>query len=362
MQHTATYQLLTFYKFVDITAPLEEVKKHKIFCEDIWMKGRVYIGEEWISATMTCNQGQLDAYMLFLQTNPYFNDLEEEIRIKATSVDAHQFEKMIVRYREEIVALWKTVSSEQIKEADKQISIQELKRIIEEEDNERAILDMRNDYERQLGHFKWAIPAGTVNFREVQDLIKKYKEKLKDKKVVMYCTGGIRCEKLSTLLHEEGVDNFYWLAWWVVQYTNEFNDGNWLWNLYTFDGRVSCPIWDAETHTAIAECIYTWEKTSHCENCRYSPCNARIICDQKAYRKHFWFCSESCATNAQKDLLLKNTDRDPIDYKSLRGIIKQDPTQKEAITNQITNRIKKHLLHTEFKHKEPQKEKVLHEW
>ena len=362
MQHTPSFQLLTFYKFIDISHPLEEVKKHKIFCEDIWMKGRVYIGEEGISATMTCNEGQLDAYMLFLEKNPYFNDLEEEIRIKATTVDAHQFEKMIVRYREEIVALWKTVTSEQIKEADKQISVQELKRIIEEEDNERAILDMRNDYERQLWHFKWALPAGTVNFREVQDLIKKYKEKLKDKKVVMYCTWWIRCEKLSTLLHEEWVDNFYGLEWWVVQYTNQFNDGNWLGNLYTFDGRVSCPIGDTNTHTAIAECIYTGEKTSHCENCRYSPCNARIICDQKAYKKHFWFCSESCATNAQKDLLLKNTDRDPIDYKSLRGIIKQDPTQKEAITNQITNRIKKHLLHTQFNHKEPQKEKVLHAW
>lgn len=95
---------------------------------------------------------------------------------------------MIVRYREEIVALGKKVSSDQIQQADKQISIKELKRIIEEEDNERAILDMRNDYEWELGHFKGALPAGTINFREVQDLIKKYKEKLKDKKVVMYCT------------------------------------------------------------------------------------------------------------------------------------------------------------------------------
>ena len=362
MQHTARYQLLTFYKFVDISAPLEEVKKHKIFCEDIWIKWRVYIGEEWISATMTCNQWQLDAYMLFLATNKYFNDLEDEIRIKTTHVDGHQFEKMIVRYRSEIVALWKTVSSEQIQEADKQISVEELKRIIEDEDEERAILDMRNDYEWQLGHFKWAIPAWTVNFREVQDLIQKYKKKLKDKKVVMYCTWWIRCEKLSTLLHEEWVDNFYWLQWWVVQYTNKFNDWNRLGNLYTFDWRVSCPIGNEETNTAIADCIYTGVKTNHCENCRYSPCNARIICEPKAYKKHFGFCSESCANDAQKDLLLKNADRDPIDYKSLRGIIKQDPTQKQAITAQINNRIKKHLLHTTFNHKEPQKEKVLYEW
>lgn len=361
MQHTPKFHLLTFYKFVDIADPQEEVKKHKIFCEDIGIKWRIYIGEEGVSATMTCNEWQLQAYLFFIEKNVYFSDLLEEIRVKKTSVDAHQFDKMIVRYREEIVALGKVVTSEQIQDADKQISVDELKRIIEEEDEDWAILDMRNDYEWQLWHFKWAIPAGTVNFREVQDLIKKYKEKLKNKKVVMYCTGGIRCEKLSTLLHEEWVDNFYGLEGWVVQYTNKHNDGNRLGNLYTFDGRVSCPIWDENTHTSIAECIYTGEKTNTCENCRYSPCNARIICDHKAYRKHFGFCSSMCAEQAQKDLLIKNAERDPVDYKSLRGIIKQDPTQKEAIIQKIHQRIHKQLLHTTFNHSHPQKEKVLYE-
>ena len=361
MQHSTSYKLLTFYKFVDISTPMEQVAIHKIFCEDIGIKGRIYIGEEGISATMTCNEGQLAAYKFFIAQNEYFNDLLDEIDAKITQVDRHQFDKMIVKYRAEIVALGKKVSATQIQQADKQISIEELKRIIEEDDKERAILDMRNDYERELGHFKGALPAGTVNFREVQDLIKKYKEKLKDKKVVMYCTWGIRCEKLSTLLHEEGVDNFYGLEGGVVNYTNTFNDGNWLGNLYTFDGRVSCPIGDDKTHQAIADCIYTWEKTDHCENCRYSPCNARIICNPKVYRKHFWFCSQDCVSKAQQDLLIKNADRDPIDYKSLRGIIKQDPTQKEAIKNQMKNWVKKHLLHTKFRHQESQKERVLYE-
>ncbi len=361
MQHSTSYRLLTFYKFVDIANPQQAVAEHKQFCTDIGMKGRVYIGEEGISATMTCTTGQLQAYTLFLANNPLFADVLDEIHTKATIVKTHQFDKMIVRYREEIVALGKTVSAAQVQLADKQISIEEMKRIIDTEDSERAILDMRNDYERELGHFKGALPAGTINFRDVKELISTYKKKLEGKKVVMYCTGGIRCEKLSTLLHEEGVDNFYGLEGGVVQYTNAFNDGNRLGNLYTFDGRVSCPIGDAATHTPIASCIYTDEKTNHCENCRYSPCNARLICTAKAYRKHFGFCSLACATQAQQDLLIKNAERDPIDYKALRGLIKQDPTQKQAITHNIQAHVKKHLLHTTFRHEEPQKEKVLHE-
>jgi len=173
---------------VDIADPQAEVFAHKQFCTDIGMKGRVYIGEEGISATMSCNVGQMNAYKQFLAQNRYFQDIPD-IDTKTTSVQEHQFDKMIVKYRPEIVALGHTVNEAQVKAADKQLSVDEFKRIVEQQDEDRAILDMRNDYERQLGHFKGALPAGTVNFKETQELIEKYKEKLKDKKVVMYCTG-----------------------------------------------------------------------------------------------------------------------------------------------------------------------------
>lgn len=357
----SVYHLLTFYKFVDISDPHEQVQMHKQFCDDIGMRGRVYIGEEGISSTVSGNAWQIQAYKFFLASNEYFKDISD-IDIKATEVDSYQFDKLIVRYREEIVALGKTVGAQQVRDADKQISIDEMKRIIDEQDDDWAILDMRNDYEWQLWHFKGAIPAGTVNFREVQNLIKTYKEKLQDKKVVMYCTWGIRCEKLSVLLKDEGVDNFYALEGGVVKYTNVHNDGNREGNLYTFDGRVSCPIGDEKTHSTIWVCIYTGEATDNCENCRYSPCNARLIAHPKAYRKHYGFCSQACRDAGQQDLLIKNIDRDPINFKSLRGIIKQDPTQKESILHNIQQVIRKKTLHAEFKHKESQKERVIYDW
>lgn len=355
------YQLLTFYKFVDIRNPFEEVDLHKAFLTDIGMKWRIYIWEEGISATVTGNNGQVQAYKRYLAHSPHFSQIAD-IDEKATMVDDHQFEKMIVKYRPEIVALGATVTEQQIKEADRQLSIEDFKRILDEQDENRAILDMRNDYEWQLGHFKGAIPAGTVNFREVPQLIEKYKEKLADKKVVMYCTWWIRCDKLSVLLKNSGVNNFYGLNGGVVKYTNTYNDGNWLGNLYTFDGRVSCQIGDEVTHTPVATCIHSWEPTSHCDNCRYSPCNARIMVNPKEHRKHFGFCSQACVDAAKQDLLIKNVDWDPIDYKSLRGIIKQDPTQKQAIIAKISAYIDKKLLHKTFVHATSQKEKVLHAW
>jgi UPF0176 protein len=98
------YTLLTFYKFIDITDPHAEVEDHFIFCKDIGLKGRIYIGEEGISATLTGNDGQIKAYRLYLQQSIYFQDIPD-IDIKATRVDDYCFDKMIVKYRKEIVAL-----------------------------------------------------------------------------------------------------------------------------------------------------------------------------------------------------------------------------------------------------------------
>ncbi len=194
------YTLLTFYKFVDIQDPEKEVKDHLAFCKDVGLKGRIYIGEEGISATLTGNDGQIKAYRMYLNNNPYFKDIPD-IDIKATRVDDYYFDRMIVKYRKEIVALGTTVTQAEIEEYRKEMSAEDFKKLIDSGDLEDwVIIDMRNDYEYKLGHFKNAIPAGTINFREVPDLLDKYKQLFGEKKIIWYCTGGIRCEKLSAMV------------------------------------------------------------------------------------------------------------------------------------------------------------------
>jgi hypothetical protein len=96
--------------------------------------------------------------------------------------------------------------------------------------------------------------------------------------------------------------------------------------------------------------------SDHCENCRYSPCNARIIADKKEYKKHLGFCSQECYEKASQDLLIKNLARDSIDYRSLRGIIESDPTQKQAILTNIQQVFRKKMGKTSFNHVTSQKE------
>jgi len=242
MRHKESFTLLTFYKFVDVKDPQEEVRKHLIFTKDIGMKGRIYIGTEGISSTVTGNQGQIEAYKLYLNHHPLWKDIAD-IDIKASPTDGHKFPRMQVKVREEIVALGKKYSREEIEEAGNRMQIEEFKKLLDTGNiDDYIVLDMRNNHEYNLGHFKNAIPANTLSFRELEEKIEEYKEQFGEKKVISYCTGGIRCEKSTVMLQKAGLKNTYQLDGGVVKYINTYNDGNWLGNLYVFDDRVSMQV------------------------------------------------------------------------------------------------------------------------
>ena len=303
--------------------------------------------------------GQYEAYKAFLQSNPYFSDIDH-IEDKWTDVEGHKFDRMAVKYRKEIVALDHTVTEEEVQQHNQVVSHEEMKRIIDEEDENYAILDMRNTYEYKLGHFKGAEPAGTINFRDVDEMFNHYKKKYQDKKVIMYCTGGIRCEKLNVLLKKKGVDNFYGLEGGVITYTNKYGDGNWLGSLYTFDGVISTRVNPDEKHTTIGECIYTGHHTDHTENCRYSPCNARIIARRKDYKNHAGFCSQECFDNAKKDALIKvDLDFDSMNYKKLRQAMKRGELSEKQFISDAAANLDKILGEFTFNHKHSQKEDVV---
>ncbi len=349
MRKAKKYILLTYYKFVDLDNPLQIVEEHKNFCMDIGLLGRIFIGEEGISGTVSGLPGQIEAYKLYLKSKEYFNDVPD-IDIKATAVDSHKFDKLIVRYRKEIVALGATYSADEIKKYAHRMSIDQFKNLIDTGADNFVILDMRNDYEYQLGHFKGAVPAGTFQFRELRNIIDRYKQEYAGKEIVMYCTGGIRCEKASVMLEKEGLPGVYQLDGGVVKYVNTYNDGNWLGNLYTFDGRISTQVGDKDTHTVISNCHYTGEPAEDFFNCRYSPCNYHFIAKPEEYKYHFGFCSEDCLNNAKNDLYVRNDfDIDPLNYKELRGKIKSKPEIYDDIKEMINLHLDKMTKGIDYK-------------
>lgn len=337
------YRLLTFYKFVNVANPTDEVKKLKAYCTDIGMKGRIYIGEEGINAQCSANQGQKQALIHYLNNHPLFNNIED-IDAKETPVDGHQFPKMIVRYRKEIVALGITYDAAQVDSVKYKLPVENFKNVIDKGNPEDyLVLDMRNDYEYELGHFKNAYPAGTMTFKETESYIEKYREEAGNKEVIMYCTGGIRCEKLAVMLQNSGMENVKQLDGGVIKYINKFDDGNWLGNLYTFDDRVSTHVGSENTHTIIGKCHYSGKPAEHMYNCRYGVCNKQIIAEPAEYKRHMGFCSDSCWKKAAADLNVRDMHFDKLNYKELRSLIKKGDAGLEEISKIVYDHLSSKL-------------------
>lgn len=375
MSHRMPYLLLTFYHFIDIPDLHEHIKEHLMITKDIGMKWRIYLWPEWISATLTGNPWQISAYRLYLSSKPYYQWVKD-IDIKATPVKEYYFDRMIVKYRDEIVALNYPVTPAEVSKYKQEVGVEQVKTLIDHREQKWVyqidhqsfegrpcdhvvLLDMRNSYEYKLGHYKYAVPSWTVNFRDMHKLITDYKKRFEGKKVIMYCTWGIRCEKLAVMLHKHWLQNFFSIDGGIVKYANTYNDGNWLWNLYTFDGRISTFIGDKQTHTTIGRCIYSSELTDHIENCRYSSCNARIICAPSAYRMYLWFCSKECCDHAIKTLRVKNVKRDKRDYQRIRDDIKKHPESLWEYQTIIGNFYQSRLSDTTWSHLTSQKEEYI---
>lgn len=330
MKYEEKFTLLTFYKFVTVENPEEEVLDHLTFTKDIGMKGRIYIWEEGISSTVTGNVGQIQAYKLYLENHPLWKETQD-IDIKSSPVEGHQFPRMQVKVKNEIVGLGVKYTPEEIEDAGNRMQVDEFKKLLDTGDiDDYIVLDMRNNHEYNLGHFKNAIPADTLTFKELEKKIEDYKQEFWDKKVISYCTGWIRCEKSTVMMQRAGLKNTYQLDGGVAKYINTYDDGNWLGNLYVFDDRVSQHVGSKKTHTTIWECIYSGKKTDNCENCRFSSCNARIIANREEYLSHAGFCSQECADKALETCIVRtDTSMDSMQYKQKRGTIKDTQNSKK---------------------------------
>lgn len=343
MKQKNNFRLLTFYKFIDVPDPHDEVKRLKEFCTDIGMRGRIYIGEEGINAQCSANPEQKQALIYYLNNHPLFKNIED-IESKETPIDSHKFPRMIVRYRKEIVALGVTYKSENIDKAKYKMAIDNFKDVIDNKDpSDFLILDMRNDYEYNLGHFKNAFPAGTKTFKETEQFIENYRSEAGDKEVIMYCTGGIRCEKLAVMLQNSGMEDVKQLDGGVIKYINQFDDGNWLGNLYTFDDRVSTHVGSNGTHTIIGKCYYSGKPAEAMFNCRYGVCNKQIIADPDEYKKHTGFCSDSCWKSAADDLNIRDWKLDKLNYKEIRSRIKKGELSKPEASKHVYDHLNKNL-------------------
>lgn len=281
------YVMLAFYGFHPISDPQMLIKKYKTFFHAIGGKGRTYISEEGINGQMSVHNKSLEAALAFIRAEPGY----EELPVKCHAYKEHGFEKLIVKYRAQIVALDKKVD---MTKRGEHMSPEQWAQTLES-DEDYLLLDVRNDYEWEIGHFKGAERPPCTTFREFPNYAKALKEKYgTKKKVLMACTGGIRCEPFSALMKEEGFDEVYQLDGGMINYGNTVGSKHWEGRLFVFDDRMAVPLVEGENPEPIAQCSFCDAKCDTYYNCSNMDCNALFLACAACHAERKGTCSSPC--------------------------------------------------------------------
>ncbi len=281
------YLIITYYHLGILDHPKAEVKNHREFCSSRDIRSRIYLSENGINCQMSAKEQDGRDYMAWISSRPEFPD----IKFKVDSYHTHAFPKLSIKYRKQLVAFNTEVNFSLRGE---HVSPAEWKMMLEKDDD-HVLLDIRNDYEWRVGRFDSAECPPCQTSQEFKDYALKLKDKI-DKKntpVMMYCTGGIRCEFFSALLKEEGFEKVYQLDGGVINYGHKQGSKHWQGKLFVFDDRMTAPI--SEEHSpVVGNCHHCNQPNETYYNCANMHCNALFLCCPDCLKQYNGCCTENC--------------------------------------------------------------------
>ncbi|MFD1737714.1 rhodanese-related sulfurtransferase [Bacillus salitolerans] len=284
------YQVLLYYKYVPIEDPEAFMMEHRELCERIGLMGRIFVAHEGINGTVSGTVEQTEEYMEAMRKDPRFSDTV----FKVEKSEKHAFRKLKIKVKPEIVNLSLEEDLNPNQTTGKHLSPKEFYEAMQQEDV--VILDARNTYEYDLGHFKNAIRPDIESFRELPNWIKENFNEYKDKKVLTYCTGGIRCEKFSGFLVKEGFKDVSQLEGGIISYGYDPEVQGRLWDgkCYVFDDRISVPVNRTEEANVVGECYYCGEPEERYVKCGNPECNKHLLMCEECEHEHKRSCSTEC--------------------------------------------------------------------
>tara|TARA_B100001123_G_scaffold434643_1_gene561558 strand:+ start:1220 stop:2038 length:819 start_codon:yes stop_codon:yes gene_type:complete len=221
------------YRFVDLDDHRELKDPHLSFCNKLKLKGTILLSPNGINFSLAGHEDSISLYLEFLESD----DRLAAIPIKKTYSDYQPFRRMLVRIKKEIISLG-IDDIRPVEFTGPKIKPSEFKKILDSEE-EVLVLDARNDYETRVGLFENAIDLNIPTFRDFPDAILDLPEEYKKKQIVMYCTGGIRCEKASAVMIKAGFENVKQLEGGVLEYFRETDGEHWKGDCFVFDDRVA---------------------------------------------------------------------------------------------------------------------------
>jgi UPF0176 protein len=288
------YTVILFYKYTPITNPEKCMIWQRELCQTFNLIGRVRIATEGINTTLEGKNENIEAYIEELKKFPGFEDIE----IKTSVGTGFAFQKLSVKIVPEIVKLGLEVKADVDPNeiTGTHLKPEELKQWYEKNED-FVVIDMRNDYEFRVGHFKNSINPNITNFREVADVLPdiiKENPDIQNKKVLTVCTGGVRCEKASGYLLKQGFTDVYQLDGGMHKYMETFPEQqDFRGALFTFDNRVVMDF--TKNREVIGRCDLCDAATERFDNCINDECHIHmVVCQDCRDSNKFIWCSDEC--------------------------------------------------------------------
>ncbi len=281
---------ISFYKYHHIIQPKEFRDVLYLKWSELGVLGRIYVANEGINAQLSVPTVNLQGFRDHLESIDFLKGIRLNI---AVADDGKSFFKLAIKVRKKIVADGIDDPDFDVTKIGKHLKAEEFNEVTEKEDV--VIVDMRNHYESEVGHFENAILPDVVSFREQLPKVAELLKDKKDKPIVMYCTGGIRCEKASAYMLYRGFNEVYQLEGGIIHYANQVKEkglkNKFHGKNFVFDERLG----ESISNEVIAKCHQCGEACDSHTNCANVACNLLFIQCPKCRAEFSNCCSKECS-------------------------------------------------------------------
>lgn len=280
---------ISFYKYHHISQPKEFRDELYLGLESLNVLGRIYVAEEGINAQISVPEARLEDFRRYLYSIDFLNGVRLNI---AVDDNGKSFFKLKILVRKKIVADGLDDKTFDVTNSGKHVNAAEFNKLADDPDT--LIVDMRNHYESEVGHFKNAICPDVDTFREELQVAEDLMKNQKDKNLLLYCTGGIRCEKASAWMKHKGFSNVFQLDGGIIEYARQVKaqglENKFVGKNFVFDERLGERISDE----IIAHCHQCGKPCDDHTNCKNDGCHLLFIQCKECAERYNGCCSKAC--------------------------------------------------------------------
>ncbi len=281
-------KILLFYTYTEFEHPKQIYKWQYNLCRNLNLKGRIIIAHEGINGTVGGPDDAIEQYKKELREHPQLHNID----IKESDGSADCFPRLQVVVKDEIVHLG-LKGQAHITHTGAHLTPTQTHELLNRKPKDLVVLDTRNNYESCIGAFQDAIKPNIKNFRDLPSYIDKHLDTFKDKQVLMYCTGGVRCERATAYLKEKDVaKEVYQIEGGIHRYAEQYPDGHFRGKNYVFDGRIATKVND----DVLSNCTLCTRACDAYNNCLNALCNKHYITCTDCLREYNGCCSMQCKT------------------------------------------------------------------